>query len=61
MTNISYRHPRRHVVLKIAYLGWDYHGFAVQEDNSNTIEAFLFDALTKTKLIESRETSNYNR
>ncbi|CAG2213316.1 DEG1 [Mytilus edulis] len=47
--------------LKISYLGWDYHGFAVQEDTDKTIELALFDALIKTKLIESREISNYHR
>jgi tRNA pseudouridine38/39 synthase len=36
------------------YLGYGYQGFASQEDNSNTIEHFLFEALKKTKLIESR-------
>lgn len=36
------------------YLGWDYQGFAVQEDTDKTIETALFDALLKTKLIESR-------
>ena len=48
-------------MLKFAYLGWDYHGFTVQEDTLNTIEHFLFVALTKTKLVEERESSNYNR
>lgn len=40
--------------LKILYLGWDYSGFAKQEDTNKTIEHALFDALTKTRLIESR-------
>nr|KAG5692069.1 hypothetical protein BaRGS_021501 [Batillaria attramentaria] len=51
----------RHVALKVAYLGWDYQGFVVQEDTDKTIEAALFDCLLKTRLIESRETSNYHR
>lgn len=55
------KHSKRHVVLKFAYLGWDYSGFAVQEDTQQTIEAQLFSALLKTRLIESRETSNYHR
>ncbi|XP_042235764.1 tRNA pseudouridine(38/39) synthase-like isoform X2 [Homarus americanus] len=55
------RHSKRHVLLKLAYLGWDYQGFAVQEDTQHTIEAQLFSALLKTRLIESRETSNYHR
>jgi len=36
-------------------------GFAVQEDTDKTIEAVLFDALLKTRLIESRATANYHR
>ncbi|XP_063409480.1 uncharacterized protein LOC134692826 [Mytilus trossulus] len=55
------KYNTRHVALKISYLGWDYHGFAVQEDTDKTIELALFDALIKTKLIESREVSNYHR
>jgi len=36
-------------------------GFAVQEDTEKTVEAVLFDALLKTRLIESRATSKYHR
>lgn len=54
-------HSCRHVALKIAYLGWGYQGFASQENTSNTIEEKLFEALTKTRLVESRQTSNYHR
>ena len=25
-------YKKRHVLLKVAYFGWDYHGFAVQEN-----------------------------
>lgn len=52
---------QRHVALKIAYLGWGYQGFASQENTSNTIEEELFKALSKTRLVESRQTSNYHR
>ncbi|XP_016968118.1 tRNA pseudouridine(38/39) synthase [Drosophila biarmipes] len=52
---------RRHVLLKITYFGWDYQGFACQEDSNDTIESNLFRALTRTCLIESRATSNYHR
>ena len=48
------RYNTRHVALKIAYLGWDYQGFAVQEETENTIEEVLFQCLKKTRLIESR-------
>lgn len=44
-----------------AYVGWDYAGFVVQEHTEKTIEAEVFKALEKTRLLESRETSNYHR
>ncbi|XP_055917668.1 tRNA pseudouridine(38/39) synthase [Eupeodes corollae] len=52
---------KRHVLLKFLYFGWDYHGLACQEDSNATIEYHLFKSLTRTCLIESRETSNYHR
>ncbi|XP_060594802.1 uncharacterized protein LOC132749124 isoform X2 [Ruditapes philippinarum] len=54
------KYNTRHVALKIMYLGYGYQGFASQEDNSNTIEHFLFEALKKTKLIESRQSAGYS-
>lgn len=54
-------HPRRHVALRLAYLGWVYQGFAVQENTDNTVENRLFDALLKTRLIQDRQSSNYHR
>ncbi|XP_078478150.1 LOW QUALITY PROTEIN: tRNA pseudouridine(38/39) synthase-like [Lampetra planeri] len=54
-------HPRRHVALRLAYLGWSYQGFAVQENTDNTVEARLFEALLKTRLIQDRQSSNYHR
>lgn len=53
--------PKRHVALRLAYLGWDYQGFAVQENTDNTVEARLFEALLKTRLIQERQSSNYHR
>ncbi|CAG0917368.1 unnamed protein product [Notodromas monacha] len=56
------KHGKRHVALWITYLGWDYHGFAAQEGEKwSTIEKHIFEALDRTKLIESREQSNYHR
>lgn len=57
------KYNTRHVALKVAYLGWDYLGLATQEltVNDKTIERELFDALLKTRLIESRDTCNYHR
>lgn len=54
-------HPRRHVAMRLAYLGWAYQGFAVQENTDNTVEARLFEALLKTRLIQDRQSSNYHR
>ncbi|KAG5683731.1 hypothetical protein PVAND_012996 [Polypedilum vanderplanki] len=55
------KHHKRHILLKFCYLGWSYNGYVVQDDTLETIEYHLFKALKKVCLIESRETSNYNR
>jgi tRNA pseudouridine38/39 synthase len=55
------KYKLRHIAIKLLYFGWNYSGFAAQEDNYKTIESALFEALIKTKLIVSRETSNYHR
>lgn len=55
------RYHKRHIALKIAYLGWDFHGFASQESTENTIEGHLFAALYKACLVENRAKSNYSR
>lgn len=52
---------KRHILLKLYYLGWDYDGFTIQEGTNNTIEYHLFAALIKSCLIESRENANYHR
>ena len=52
---------KRHVLIKFLYLGWDYEGYVIQEHTNETIEFYLFEALSKICLIEARETSNYNR
>src|SRR5699024_4762964 len=51
----------RHILLKLLYLGWNYDGFVVQEDASHTVEDVLFEALLKTRMIQSRDTCNYHR
>jgi len=55
------RFKRRHVLLRVSYFGWDYMGFATQEDAGKSIESELFAAMLQTKLIRSREESNYHR
>jgi hypothetical protein len=32
------RHHQRYIALKLAYLGWQFDGLAVQNDTNNTIE-----------------------
>ncbi|XP_075034821.1 tRNA pseudouridine(38/39) synthase [Mixophyes fleayi] len=54
-------HPKQHVALRLAYLGWGYHGFASQENTANTVEEVVFQALAKTRLLENRQKSNYHR
>ncbi|KAJ1126208.1 hypothetical protein NDU88_004616 [Pleurodeles waltl] len=54
-------HGRRHVALRIAYLGWGYQAFASQGNTSNTVEEKLFEALSKTRLVESRQTASHHR
>ncbi|CAI8040965.1 tRNA pseudouridine(38/39) synthase [Geodia barretti] len=60
--NFEFRkYAKRHVALRIAYLGWSYHGFAIQKTPHNTIEAHLFEALEKVKLVEDALNCNYSR
>lgn len=55
------KHHKRHILLKLFYLGWNYSGFVLQDFTIETIEHHLFKALKMVCLIETRETSNYNR
>lgn len=52
---------QRHVALKIVYFGWELDGLSAQIGSEKTVEHHLFQALTKTCLIESRDKCNYNR
>ncbi|XP_042202439.1 tRNA pseudouridine(38/39) synthase [Callorhinchus milii] len=54
-------HGRRHVALRLCYLGWEYQGFAAQDNTSNTVEDKLFEALSKTRLVENRHSASYHR
>ena len=54
-------HGTRQIALQISYVGWDFKGFASQETTEETIEGHLFNALTKTCLIKSRNTAHYSR
>eukprot|EP00727_Mastigamoeba_balamuthi_P003036 m51a1_g1273 putative trna pseudouridine(38 39) synthase (694) ;mRNA; f:99807-102749 len=53
---------QRPVALRVSYLGWNYRGFCEQSDSPNTVEAALFDALARTKLLlVDRPASGYSR
>nr|XP_023012293.1 tRNA pseudouridine(38/39) synthase [Leptinotarsa decemlineata] len=51
----------KHIALKLYYLGWEHKGYVVQEDTTDTIEHYLFEALLRTRLIKDRQSSNYHR
>ncbi|KAJ3161316.1 tRNA pseudouridine synthase 3 [Geranomyces michiganensis] len=56
------KHPARPIALRIAYLGWAYHGLAAQEaDTVPTIESHLFNALTTARLIPDRKACAFSR
>uniref|UniRef100_A0A023GBR4 Putative pseudouridylate synthase n=1 Tax=Amblyomma triste TaxID=251400 RepID=A0A023GBR4_AMBTT len=55
------RFKRRHVALRLFYLGWDYDGYVLQEDTGHTVEAALFEALERTRLLEDRTQAHYHR
>lgn len=55
------RYGQRMVSLRLVYAGWRFHGFAAQADSENTVEHHLFAALTKTRLVESRDKCEYSR
>ena len=45
------RFSQRKVALEVMYIGGSYQGFARQDTTENTIEAVLFNAMRRTKLI----------
>lgn len=57
------RYSRRHVAFKLAYLGWNYSGFAAQGNESKipTVEGRIFEALMAAKLIEDPLQCNFSR
>ncbi|KAF7724306.1 hypothetical protein EC973_001152 [Apophysomyces ossiformis] len=56
------RYEQRRVAFKVAYLGWNYSGFAAQGDDTlPTVEGEIFKALQTCKLIESPDKCNFTR
>ena len=37
----GFRYKKRRIALRFLYLGWDYQGFAAQENTVKTIEVFV--------------------
>ncbi|CAG8437366.1 6179_t:CDS:1 [Funneliformis mosseae] len=57
------KYSKRHIALKIAYFGWNYHGFASQgnEGDFPTIEGHLFKSLINAKLISDPSDCNFSK
>ena len=56
------KYAQRHVAIQLQYDGSKYYGFASQKDEcEETVEKYLFEALLKLRLIESRASCNYSR
>lgn len=55
------RYAQRHVALRIVYDGRQLSGLAVQADTPDTVEAILFSALERTRLITSPTACGYSR
>lgn len=57
------QYGERRIALKVAYLGWNYSGFAAQGDETlnPTVEGQLFKALTSCKLIKQVEDCKFTR
>lgn len=55
------RYEQRHVALRLAYVGAAYHGCAWQPDTPHTVEAHLFAALEKARLVTDRQSCGFTR
>ncbi|KAL1915554.1 uncharacterized protein VTP21DRAFT_6678 [Calcarisporiella thermophila] len=61
------KYSQRQIALRIAYLGWEYSGFAAQNDEAatrqgiKTVEGELINALMAARLIEGPTTCNFSR
>lgn len=55
------RYGQRMIAVKLAYLGWHFHGFATQRNAERSVEDHLFEALLHARLIESKDSCDYSR
>lgn len=54
------RYHERQIALRVNYLGCDLRGFVQQDSTSETVEAYLFSALEKARLIRDRNDCHYS-
>uniref|UniRef100_A0A5K4F1M1 tRNA pseudouridine synthase n=1 Tax=Schistosoma mansoni TaxID=6183 RepID=A0A5K4F1M1_SCHMA len=54
------RYKKRHIALKLSYLGWNYCGLVPQGCLALTVMDRIFDALEKSKLIENRNECDFS-
>jgi hypothetical protein len=45
------KYHKRYVVLRLFYIGWNYHGFSSQDHDKNTVEGHIFRSLERTCLL----------
>ncbi|RHZ52577.1 hypothetical protein Glove_460g46 [Diversispora epigaea] len=58
------KYSKRRIALKVAYFGWNYHGFETNVPNEKrrpTIEGQLFSALMKAKMISDPSECNFTK
>nr|CAX74280.1 putative tRNA pseudouridine synthase 3 [Schistosoma japonicum] len=54
------KYKKRHIALKLSYLGWQYCGLVPQGCYTLTVMDRLLDALEKAKLIENRNECSFS-
>lgn len=57
------KYSKRHIALKVAYFGWNYHGFATNADEQKfpTIEGHLHSALLRSRMISDPAECNFSK
>ncbi len=51
----------RRYAFKLSYIGTNYTGIAISDEDDNSVESFIFKALKKTMLVADTEHCNYSR
>eukprot|EP00755_Sulcionema_specki_P008602 Sspe_Gene.41406::Locus_20013_Transcript_1_1_Confidence_1.000_Length_1499::g.41406::m.41406/K01855/PUS3, DEG1; tRNA pseudouridine38/39 synthase len=46
------KHKKRHIALRFAYIGHKYQGLVTQENTTETVEHYLFEALKRCRLVD---------